>query len=612
FLDRAKIEAGISEAKKHYQSLGYYDAEISYTVTPVGDNQVDLTFRVDEGEESVLRRIVFEGNQAFDDDDLADEIPTSRYRWWSSWLTGGGLVKEDQLAEDARALTRFYLNNGYADVRIGEPEIRRVDDGLELIFRIHEGEQYEFAEIHAAGDLLDGSEEKTLEGITAAPGDTFSVDVLREDAFTVSEKFTDIGYAFANVDPVTDVNRAERKVRITFRVDKGQLVTVDRILVTGNQKTRDNVVRRTLKIQERELFSSSKIERSQELLSRTGYFDEVTITPQSTEKADEVDLNVAVREGTTGTFSAGAGVSSGDGFIANARVSENNLLGRGMSLALDIDLGSRNENFVVSFDNPRVDDGNWSLGFDVLSVEREFDDFNRQQRGASVTGGYPLIFLGPEYLDDVRFSLTYEFLKVNIDDVGPTAPILIQNEQGTSTSSSVTPRIVRNTIDNPLNPTEGSRQVLSMEVAGLGGNEEFWLGEAASTLYYPLFDTGLGPIVFSQRTRFGYGDTFNGEPLPLFKRYFPGGINSVRGYDARELGPKDEAGNEFGGSKQLVFNFEVIFPIAPALGLKGLVFYDTGEAFDDNENIDFAELRQAAGWGVRWNSPLGPIRIEIG
>ena len=612
YLDRSKINAGIKELETYYRSLGYYETEIEFDVEEISSNQVDLTFDITEGEKKVLDSIVFEGNKQLDDDDLEDVISTSTYSWYSSWLTGSGVVKDEQLEHDVRAITHHYLTNGFADVRLGQPVVEPTEDGLKLTFKIEEGEKFAFGDILVDGDLLEESEEVTLDGISAVKGETFNVDILRKDSFFVSEKFTDIGYAFANVDPVTNINRSDKQVQVTFAINKGELITINRVNITGNAKTRDNVIRRSLKVHERELYSSSKIKRSEKLLRRLGYFDEVTITPESANKENEVDLTVGVREGSTGSFSAGAGFSSGDGLLMNTRVSENNLFGYGYNVTVNIDLGDRNENVVLSFDDPRWNDTNWSFGFDILKVEREFDDFDREQKGISTTVGYPLVFLGPKYLDDVRFSLKYEFLDIDISNVEADAPDLIKNEEGTSSASGITPRIVRNTIDNPLNPTSGSRQLFSIETTGLGGSEEYILGRFNNTFYYPLFDTQIGPIVFSQRMRLGYGETFDGDDFPLFRRFFPGGINSVRGFDNRELGPKDEDGDEFGGSKEIIGNFEFIFPLFSNLGLKMVTFYDMGNAFDDDQSIDFGDLRHAAGWGIRWNSPLGPIRIEIG
>ena len=612
FLDRAKIQASIEEAKKYYESQGLYDTEISFLVDEAEDNQVDLTFVVKEGEKKVIREIVFEGNNEIDADDLEEAIQTSTHNWWTSWLTGSGIVKQEQLEADTKELSRFYLNHGYLDIRVTEPTVEPVEDGLKLTYKVEEGKVYTIGQITASGTLVEDDQSKTLEGVELKSGDVFNLDQLRKDTFAVTEKFTDVGYAFANVEPESKPNKEAQTVDLNYKIEKGELVDVNRINISGNAKTHDNVIRRSLTIGEGEQFSSSKIRRSQELVQRLGYFDEVTVTPNQTGVQNQVDIDVAVREGQTGTFSVGAGVSSGEGFIFTSKVSETNLFGTGDSLSLNVDTGSQNENYVLSFNNPRVDDSRLSLGTNLLSVKREFDDFNRHQDGGSVSFGYPFPFLGEEFEEDLRFGFEYEFLKVKIDNVDVNAPTLIKNEEGTSTSSSVTPSVTYNTIDNPLDPTKGLREQLSTEVAGLGGDEEFWLLQASSTLYYPMFDTPFGPITFSQRTRLGYGETFNDDDFPLFRRFFPGGINSVRGYESRQLGPKDEQGNEYGGSKQLVLNFETIFPVFPSLRLQGVAFYDVGNAFDDNQGIEISELKQAVGFGFRWRSPIAPIRVEFG
>lgn len=612
FLDKQKIALGVQELKKYYEQEGYYGTEIEFEIDEQSADQVDLLVKIKEGEKKVIRELAFEGNQRIATRDLRKQLQTSTYKWWISWLTGSGIVKDEDLDRDIALLNQHYLNHGYLDVKVTKPLIETNDEGIRLVYQVSEGEQYNVRTVGVSGDLVDGNSEKTLEGVEIKEGEVFNVSTVREDTFRVSEKFTDVGYAFANVEPVTKIDREARMVDLTFSVSKGELITVDEILISGNNKTRDNVIRRSLKINERELFSSSAIKRSQELLQRLGYFEEVTITPAPSEKDREVDLNVAVREGSTGTFSAGAGISSGDGFIISSRISENNLFGSGNALTLDLNTGNRRENYVLSFDNPRLNDTQWSLGLDALSVQRVYDDFDRSQIGGSIRVGYPLWFLGPDYLDDMRFGFAYELLKITIDDVEEDAPQLVMDEEGTSISSSVTPSIVRNTIDNPLFPTKGSRQTVSFETAGLGGDERFWLSQAANTLYHPLWKSPFGTFVFSHRVQFGWGESFNDDPFPLFKRFFPGGINSVRGYDSRELGPKDEEGNEYGGNKQLVTNFEMIFPIVESFGLNGVAFYDIGNAFDDGESIAYEDLRHAVGWGIRWRSPIAPIRIEFG
>ena len=618
FLDTRKIDLGIEELKKAYQEEGLYGTKVEYKVKTIAENQVDLDLDIDEGEERKIRVVSFEGSKAIEPDDLSGQIDTSRYKWWSSWITGSGTVKEEQLDSDVRKLSEHYLKNGYAEVKVGEPVVSNIKNGLKITYKITEGDKYSFGNISVQGTLLNNSPALTLEGVKSKKDQTFNVEYLRQDTFSITDKFTDIGYAFANVEPLTKIVRSSRRVDIQFQVSKGDLVNIDRILFSGNTKTKDNVIRRSLKMNEQELFSSSKIKRSQELLQRLGYFDEVTIVPEPTDDKKKVNLNVGVKEAQTGTFSIGAGVSSGNGVLFNGRVSENNLFGSGNSLSLDLSTGTTANNFLLSFLNPRVNDTQWSLETNAQSALRRFNNFDRTINGVGLTAGYPLWFLGREYLDDVRGSIGYEYNNITIDSLSKdangviTAPQLVQDQAGSTTASSIIPRLVRNTIDNPLDPTKGSRQNTSMEVAGLGGDQKFWLAQFHNAWFYPVIKTNSGDIVFSQRFNLGWGETSNSGQFPLFRRFFPGGIDTNRGFAARQLGPKDAQGNFYGGNKQILGNFEMIYPISQSIGLKGVFFYDVGNAFDDDTSVDFSKMRHAVGWGFRWRSPIAPIRIEIG
>ena len=612
FLDRSKIRASIEQAKQYYYGLGYYDAAIEAKETPAEENQVDLTFVISEGEKKVIREVVFEGNKAISTSDLEDAIKTKTYFWLTSWATSAGILKKELLLQDQKDLVHYYLNRGYVDARVNEPEVTEIPRGLRVTFKIHEGDVYSVSKVSASGTLYEDDAAKTLEGVEVKEGEVFNADQIRKDTFSVSEKFTDKGYAFANVSPDTEIDREKKTIGLNFQIDKGKLITIDRINITGNKKTLDNVVRRSLTLHEQELFSSSKLRRSQELLQRLGYFDEVTITPEPTSLPDKVDLNVAVREGNTGTFGLGAGISSGEGFIFNGNIAEHNVFGSGNSLSLDANTGTETNNYVLSFVNPRVNDTYMSFGADALAFHREFDDFNRGQAGGGITFGYPLWFLGESAMDDYRATLNYQFTQINISDVSTTAAQLIKDQEGVTNASEITPRVVRNTINNPLDPTGGSRQSASFDIAGLGGNQKFWLAEASTTHYFDLWDSPIGTFVLSPRMRIGYGKTYDGGEFPLFKRYFEGGINSVRGYTSRHLGPQDAEGSYYGGSKAFVTNVDFLFPLVNSIGLKGLIFYDAGNAFDNDQGIAVRDLRQAIGWGFRWKSPIAPIRIEIG
>ncbi len=612
FLDKRKIQASIDDLNKYYQEEGYYGTKISFKTKEARPGEVILTFDIEEGEKKVIRKLTFLGNRALDEGDLDEGLGTSTYSWLWSWATGSGVVKKEVLEQDTRVLQHNYLTKGYADIKVSQPEIKEIEDGLEVIFSVNEGEKYKFGKIDASGTLLEGGEKATLKDIKSSSGETFNVDLLREDVFTVTDKFTDIGYAFANIDPLTKIDRDKKVVDVNYTIDKGDIIKINRINIVGNDKTQDNVIRRNLRIGEQETYSSSKLKRSQELLRRLGFFDEVTISPEKTDKPGEVDLSVAVKEAMTGQFSAGAGVSSGDGFILTSRISENNLMGSGNALSLDINAGQRRQNYILSFQNPRVNDTFFSFGADVAVTQRNFDDFLRNQNGGSVSVGYPLWFLGESLRDDVRATLGYELMQNEISDVDDSAAQLVKDQEGKYLSSAIIPGLMRSTIDNPLDPSAGSRQVLRFEYAALGGDQKYWLGSARNSWYYPIYETSFGNFVFSQRTQFGWGESISGDRFPLFNRFFPGGINSIRGYDAREVGPRDAQGSFFGGNKQLIMNFELIFPLVPSIGLNGVTFYDMGNAYDDGQNIGFSDLRKAVGWGVRWRSPLAPIRVEIG
>lgn len=615
FLDKGQLKAVTEKGIAYYQSRGFYNAAVSYSVVPVADNQVDLTFQITEGDKFKIRRINFTGLKSIDSSDLSSAIQTKRYKWWSSWLMGTGRLSADAIESDRIILRQYLLDHGFLDGTIGAAEIKKVDDrGLELSFPVSEGPVYTLSGLTASGDLIQ-SEADTLTGIDSKAGDTFSAAKIRADSFKIGDKFTDVGYAFANVVPQTEIERNSAQVRINFAVNKGALTKVNRITVRGNSKTYDNVIRRELKISEQDQYSGSKVKRSEVLLRRLGLFDEVGITSEPTKNADDkVDLTVNVREGSTGSFSAGAGYSTSDGAILTGRFAENNIFGTGRSMNLNSEIGTQNDNFVLSYNDRRFLESRFGLGVDAIHTVRQFEDFDRTQTGGGLKFNYDFEDLWGEAADDYSAGLDYQYLGVNIDNVDPNnASQLVLDQRGKTTSSSITPRLTRNTIDNPLNPTSGSRQQLSVELAGLGGKEKFYLFEARNQWYYPVFKLRGSEWVFSLRTRLGYGDTFDSnKDFPLFRRFFPGGINSVRGFRERSIGPKDAQGNEYGGSKLLVNSAEIIFPLLNSAGLKGVAFYDVGEGFDDNQKISLSDLRSAYGYGIRWTSPLGPIRIEFG
>ncbi len=495
--------------------------------------------------------------------------------------------------------------------------------------KIDEGDQFEVGEVKFAGTALPPEAEKLREGLATVPGETFAANALREDVQKLTERMAEDGYAFANVEPQTEVQPDEKKVNITFQVDRGHQVTVDRIEVTGNTKTRDKVVRREMRLQEQEMFSARKLRKSREALQRLGFFQEVNVTTRRAAEDDRMDVVVDVKEAQTGAFSAGAGFSSADSLLFNARIQENNLFGRGQRIVLSGDAGSIRRNIILSFTEPYFRETPLTVGVDAFSWRLAFDEFDRSGTGFSTQFTYPVTALGYETLfgfslEEVRIGADYRIEAAEISGLGADATPSIKIEEGSSLVSSITPRISRNTLNHAFDPTAGSLQELSFEIAGLGG-ERFLKAEARERWYYTFLRSKLlGDFTYSFGGSLGYGfgdGGLTGDELPLFERYFPGGINSIRGFETRSLGPREETFDIFGrvlsstpigGSEQVIINNELIFPIVQGIGLKGVVFVDAGNAYSAEEGITLDETRYSAGVGARWLSPVGPLRIELG
>jgi outer membrane protein insertion porin family len=549
--------------------------------------------------------------------------------WILTPITGAGNLNRDVLRTDGERLTAWYYDHGYVTVRVDEPQVEREGDGLVVTVKIEEGEQFHVATVGLDGENLPADPTPLLANLDTKAGEVFSASGVRDDTQQLVTRLSDDGYAFAKVEPETNVNVENKTIDVRFQVDRGKPVTVDFIEVAGNTKTRDKVIRREMRLQEQELFSGTKLRKSRDALQRLGFFRDVNIGTRRTGADDRLDLVVDVKEAQTGSVSAGAGFSSADALLFNLQINENNLFGRGQRLVLNVDVGSIRRNIVLSFTEPYFRGTPLTVGIDAFNWRLEFEGFDREGTGASINGTYPVVALGYDEIlgvsmEDVRLGLGYRLEQATIDELTSEATASIKAEEGTSTISSVTPRISRNTLNHAFDPTSGSVQDVSVEIAGLGG-DQFIKAEVNNRLYYTfLRSKRFGDFTYSLGTTAGWGvgeGGLDGNDLPLFERYFPGGINSIRGYEARTLGPREAKRNRFGnvefttpigGSVLLVVNNELIFPIVKGLGLKGVLFVDAGNAYKGLDDLSYDATRFAAGGGVRWLSPLGPLRIELG
>ncbi|MBM2837460.1 MAG: yaeT [Deltaproteobacteria bacterium] len=603
-LDLNKIRESISKIKTEYENSGYYVADVQYKIETVGENQIKLVFEINENDKVLVKRIILLGNKEYNDDALKKIIQTKEGSW-SSWISSKGTFKENMLRGDVEILSSHYLNNGYIQASVEEPQVFLTPDKrwIYITIRIEEGKKFWLGKIDFKGDILDSVDDLS-KNVKLKEGDVFSRDRLRQDIVSLTDMYGDKGYAFANIVPLTTLDHEKRIVNITFDISKGELVYFERIFITGNIKTRDKVIRRELKVAEGELYHGTRLKKSRQKVNNLGFFDEVNLSTERGSSPNKLNLIIDIKERPTGTLSVGAGYSSIDSFVMMGSVSQGNLFGRGQKLQLSAEYGGKRKTYNLGFTEPRLLDTEISAGFDIYNLEKQYTDFTKKSNGGDIRLGFPLGF------EETRGYLTYRYEESEIFDISTSAGTYITDQAGRNTLSSVTASIVRDTRDSYLAPMSGSNNSVSTEVAGsyFGGTRSFVKHLGNSSWFYPVFwDTSVmlhGAI--------GYAEGTEGKALPIDERFFVGGMNTVRGFDPRSLGPKDENGIVIGGNKELIFNVEYLFPLAKEAGLRGVIFYDAGNAFGDNEVYDIENLRTSAGYGVRWYSPIGPLRLEWG
>lgn len=607
------LAKSVSKIKKLYADDGYYLADVQPQIDKSSPSDLSVTFKIVEGKKILISDIRFDGSKAFSDRKLRGVMETKQ-SWFMSWLTSAGTYKEEVLKNDALLITDFYLNNGYINVKVGEPNVKLNDSktALEVSIGITEGDQYRVGEIGFKGELLEPAADLRKK-LKSEPGEVFSRATLRTDIFTLTDIYGDKGYAFANVNPQTRPDNEKKSVDLTFDMEKGELVSIERIAIAGNPKTRDKVIRRELRVTENELYSATGMKRSKQNLMNLGYFEEANIATAKGSAANKLNVNIDVKEKPTGTFSIGGGYSSLDGIIGQGSVQQANFLGLGLKANLSGSIGGKSQTYSLGVTDPHFLDTNWTLGGDIYRSERDYLDYSRRLMGGDLKAGYPINdFIGTFFMYKYEIKDIYEptdaYNRLSLIDPAnyPT---------GTTTTSSVFGSITHNNTDYRLDPTTGMINALSLEYAGLGGNNKFARYITDHTFFYPLYKK----LIFSTKLTLGYIQEV-GQPVPIDEKFYLGGIFSLRGYKARTVSPtklqvtKDMDGNATndrvyqGGSKEVFGNAEFSFPLLQDVGIKGVVFFDYGNAFDDKFNT----MLMSYGGGIRWASPIGPLRLEYG
>ncbi len=643
-LDVTKVKANREKIADLYVQKGYYLAAVDFEIKPVNESEVDVWFTIDERSKVEIRDVQFIGNKAVSDETLRELIST-RKGGALSFLSDSGTFSEENFERDLVMISAYYWDHGYAAVKLGTPQLRLSRDKryMYLSIPIDEGPVFTVGEIKFKGKLV-GDEAAHRSRIRAKAGDRFSRSVIAADRDRISDYYMDQGYAYANILPMTQPDMAKHRISLIYEIESGKKAYFERINVRGNSKTRDKVIRREMKISEGELFSSTNLEASKRRINALGFFEKVDVSTKRGSSDELVEVNVEVVERPTGTFQIGAGFSSVENFIAQAQVSQNNLFGRGQTLALQAQLSSLRQLFLLRFVEPYFLDTSWTFAFDLYNQTRVFNEFERNAAGFNLTWGYPLSY-------EARAFVTYKLESVGISQdsglftqVGAVTQTSdfedVANLYRGGITSSVRASLQWDSRNNRLFPTEGWYHNVFAEYADkYTGSENVFVRWGGFARHYREL---WGPFVLHLNAEVGVTTSIDPLGVPISERYLIGGIYDVRGFRPRTLGPQLATGADpdsplrgipLGGNMQLIWNSEIEFPLIKRLAISGVVFFDMGNAYNLEArycngrsgavSIKFdpcfrfpesvvSGIRKSAGFGFRWFSPIGPLRFEWG
>ncbi len=616
FLDQQQAKESADKIRLAYQEDGFFNCQVIPVIQTVDEDRKRLTFFIKEGTKAKVRHINFEGMRAVTKEEM---FKVTAIREWIPWyglvtqmkvpslLSDAGVLKREELNNDIERMREVYLNKGYLNVQISQPTLQLSDDKkwFDISYAVVEGEPFIVQEVGFRGNTV-FEDHELREGLNIRAGEIFQRAKIRGEITRITDMYGAKGYAFADVVPNVTPDNAARTARILLNIKEGEMMRIREIHVTGNDKTRDNVVRRELRLDEQDVIDTLALKRSFQRLNNLNFFETVEILPQQVEP-DKVDLNVKVKEKPTGQFSIGGGFSTLDKLVAIADITEGNLGGNGWLGRIRGQLGQQRSLGLITFRNPYVNDSYNALQLDVYRTMTNYISYFESKSGVSATWSRWL----SEYVNG-SVSLFGEQLTYRDPQEGlcPDLIPLICRQLGSQSSTGVRTSIFRDTRDYYLDPRTGWRVSLGADYGtpALGGTNHFYKLFVDVVKYTPLvYDTR-----FSVRVRYGQTEGIGGRPIPLTERFFVGGINTMRGFVFGRAGPVTPSGSLLGSAKELIFNNDFIFTISSEAKLNGVFFFDYGNGFDDSEPVQFNKLRSAVGFEARWISPFGPLRAAYG
>jgi len=627
-LNPASLQQNAKKIQDKYLEKGFFLAEVQHRLEPVGTAglEVDVVFEIREHAKVKVKRIQFLGVENVPEEELRSKMVT-REEGLLSFLTGGGIFRDDGFQRDLQVIQAIYYDHGFINVRLENPQVSLSADKQHVFIslRVEEGLPFDLGTLDFAGDALIPFSELRKK-LKSRSGQRFNRSFMAEDIQAISDAYYDLGYAYANVIPLTNLDVENRIVDIVFEITKGERVKIERIDVMGNTKTRDKVIRREVRVYEGEYFSGTAMKRSRERVQALGYFEKVEVTHRPGSTPSSTIVSVEVKEKPTGSFNLSLGLSSVENFIFMLQVQESNFLGWGQSVSAMMQLSSLRSFYQLSYRHPFFWDTNFILSADAFRMEMDYFGFLRNSWGGNLNLGY---FLWEDFSVNLGYGLEWISVERGYNSAA-NIPFASQYLKGTLSTVRLSAQWDKR--DNRLFPSKGFWQHASAEFApgflGFGNAFVFNRYSAFSRWYFPL---GWG-LVLKTNATIGYIQQLSSsKPIPISERYFLGGINSVRGYFLRSIAPRvlvptgsrPDAGTTWfpvGGDKEFIFNVELEFPILPQVGIRGVLFYDAGNAFamdakffqDKQNNNLFLNLYHSVGFGFRWFSPVGPLRFEFG
>jgi len=615
-FDRALLEKAEQEMKRQYLSRGKYGVNITTTMTPLERNRVGINFNIDEGQAAKIKQINIVGAKDFKEKELLDifELTTPG---WLTWYNKNDQYSRQKLSADLERLKSFYMNRGYLEFNVESTQVSISADKQDVFItvNINEGERYQVSSVKLAGDLT-LSEEELKQLVKVKPGDVFSREKINESTKAITDRLGKDGYAFANVNAAPELDKEKHLVAFTIFVDPGKRVYVRRINVTGNTKTRDEVIRREMRQMEGAWYDADRVALSKQRVDKLGFFQDVTVeTPAVPGTADQVDVNMNVTEKPTGSLMLGVGFSTTEKVVLSGSISQNNIFGSGKNVSAQVNTGKINKIISFSYTDPYFTVDGISQGFDVYHrnvnpTSLSVGNYQTSSTGGGIRFGFPI---GEKESIGVGLGIDRTVVTTYVDS--PKRYLdFVQNFGTTNITLPLTAYWAKDTKDSFLYPTTGYYQRVGTEIAIPGADLKYYRFTAQHQQFFPVSKQ----IALAVNAEIGFANGYGGQKLPFYKNFYAGGIGSVRGYATASLGQRDVdiAGNltdeRLGGTKRVVANAELLWGVP---GFEKSVrigwFVDAGQVFGPSERIQLTDLRASTGVSAAWISPLGPLKFSI-